>query len=242
LRERLSKGARWFFGTLGVALIGGVVALLLKSGYDSVTRPDPISAKVVGAVGGRRWVIPRQPGGLPRPEPAAPGVCPARRWLRRLHAVAATGVFVVYVEGHAGSSVILDGAQAVVVHRAPPVKGTAFSCGGEGEGVPLRSLKAVVRPGGATVRYAPGADPRRPESSRTGPRDFRFALRKGDIEAFQVTATSGGCACEWKLRLSYFVDGKRGTYDVTNGGRPFATTGVGRAVSADYSGGRWHAK
>jgi hypothetical protein len=203
--------------------------------------PGPALDVQVGRHSNGPWLLPGPLSALPAPPKTKVGRCPTGAWVRGLGGANAGEMrFVVYVTGIAPRPVILDGAKVIAASAAPPLHGHTVSCG-EGEGGPLqlRRLEAIVGPNDSTPRYVPGPDPRNPRASSTKPLDFRFALPRNHVEAFDVHAVTRGCNCRWKLRLSYLADGRRRSYDVTDGGQPFALSSDEASSDALFESGRW---
>jgi hypothetical protein len=161
--------------------------------------------------------------------------CPTQKWARRLGGVdrRASG-FEFYVEGRAERPVILDRATVHVKRAAAPLEGTGTACRLQAR-LTQRSLQVALRRSGSRVKYVT----RDPRSGTTRTSSFRFLLREKDVEDFRVDAVAVGCHCEWTLRLSYLVGGKRRTYEVTDRGAPFVTSSGERAPAASYVSGRW---
>jgi hypothetical protein len=210
--------------------------------HTEAAPPPALEVQVTNRSAGP-WVIPRALSALPAPPTSGGTSCPTADWVKTLAGANAHEMqFYMYVTGISDRPVIVDRARVAMAGTGPPLHGRTVACG-EGEGGPLsvRTLEARLGRHKHTLNYVPGPDPRHPDSSKAKQLDFRFVFGKDHVEAFQVHALAQGCDCRWTLQLSYLANGRRRTYEVTDGGIPFHISSTERAPNADFSAGHWRA-
>ncbi len=145
------------------------------------------------------FIIDRPLAALPPP----PGdYCRARwSWARGIGGVdARTTRFRITVEGRSARPVVLDDVRARVLR---PKAGLQAGCYSGGAQVSVRQLVLDLDRRDGQVIYQAG-----PEGQ---PRPLLFKLSLGEVEIFQVVASTERCDCDWELELRYTVGGQRRT-------------------------------
>ncbi|MEU6030670.1 helix-turn-helix transcriptional regulator [Streptomyces tauricus] len=149
----------------------------------------------------------------------------------------------VTVQGRSPSdAVVLHALHVRVVDRAAPLPWNAYrmdnGCGGaitpRHFAVDLDRPRPLARPvdgldaSGAKVRKIPAVS-------------FPYKVTSSDPEELLVSARTAGCDCRWYLELEWSAGGRTGTVRITDGGKPFRTSGTrGRpAYVHDSAEGRW---
>ncbi|MFH8760372.1 helix-turn-helix domain-containing protein [Streptomyces atroolivaceus] len=149
----------------------------------------------------------------------------------------------ITVQGRSPSdAVVLHALHVRVVDRAAPLPWNAYrmdnGCGGAVTprhfAVDLDRQRPLARPfdgldaSGAEVRKIPAVS-------------FPYKVTSFDPEELLVSARTAGCDCRWYLELEWSAGGRTGTVRITDGGKPFRTSGTrGRpAYVHDSVEGRW---
>ncbi|MFJ8587770.1 helix-turn-helix domain-containing protein [Streptomyces sp. NPDC093595] len=139
-------------------------------------------------------------------------------------------------------AVVLQALHVRVVDRAAPLPWNAYrmdnGCGGAVTprhfAVDLDRPRPLARPvdgldaSGAEVRTIPAVS-------------FPYKVTSSDPEELLVSARTAGCDCRWYLELEWSAGGRSGTVRITDGGKPFRTSGTrGRpAYVYDSAEARW---
>ncbi|MFI2783440.1 helix-turn-helix domain-containing protein [Streptomyces sp. ALB3] len=149
----------------------------------------------------------------------------------------------ITVQGRSPSdAVVLHALHVRVVDRAAPLPWNAYrmdnGCGGAVTprhfAVDLDRPRPLARPvdgldaSGAEVRKIPAVS-------------FPYKVTSSDPEELLVSGRTAGCDCRWYLELEWSAGGRTGTVRITDGGKPFRTSGTrGRpAYVHDSAEGRW---
>ncbi|OEJ37454.1 hypothetical protein AR457_32465 [Streptomyces agglomeratus] len=149
----------------------------------------------------------------------------------------------ITVQGRSPSdAVVLHALHVRVVDRAAPLPWNAYrmdnGCGGAVTprhfAVDLDRPRPLARPvdgldaSGAEVRKIPAVS-------------FPYKVTSSDPEELLVSARTAGCDCRWYLELEWSAGGRTGTVRITDGGKPFRTSGTrGRpAYVHDSAERRW---
>ncbi|MGA5419469.1 helix-turn-helix domain-containing protein [Streptomyces lavendulocolor] len=149
----------------------------------------------------------------------------------------------ITVQGRSPSdAVVLQALHVRVVDRAAPLPWNAYrmdnGCGGAVTprhfAVDLDRPRPLARPvdgldaSGSEVRTIPAVA-------------FPYKVTSSDPEQLLVSARTAGCDCRWYLELEWSAGGRTGTVRITDGGKPFRTSGTrGRpAYVYDSAEGRW---
>ncbi|WP_406460295.1 helix-turn-helix domain-containing protein [Streptomyces sp. NBC_00111] len=149
----------------------------------------------------------------------------------------------ITVQGRSPSdAVVLHALHVRVVDRSAPLPWNAYrmdnGCGGAVTprhfAVDLDRPRPLARPvdglddSGAKVRKIPAVS-------------FPYKVTSSDPEELLVSARTAGCDCRWYLELEWSAGGRTGTVRITDGGKPFRTSGTrGRpAYVHDSAEGRW---
>ncbi|MGA5165151.1 MULTISPECIES: helix-turn-helix domain-containing protein [Streptomyces] len=139
-------------------------------------------------------------------------------------------------------AVVLQALHVRVVDRAAPLPWNAYrmdnGCGGAVTprhfAVDLDRPRPLARPvdgldaSGSEVRTIPAVS-------------FPYKVTSSDPEELLVSARTAGCDCRWYLELEWSAGGRTGTVRITDGGKPFRTSGTrGRPTYVhDSAEGRW---
>lgn len=118
--------------------------------------------------------------------------------------------------------VLISAMKVKILERLPPVTGTAYECTPAAE-AQFRAISVDLDTDPPRVRY----------DSTGGHKPFGFTVSDGEIETFNVIATTEQCYCKWVIELDVVVEGKKQTLQVMDKGRPFQTVPV--AMSAVVS-------
>ncbi|WP_257132747.1 MULTISPECIES: hypothetical protein [unclassified Streptomyces] len=149
----------------------------------------------------------------------------------------------ITVQGRSPSdAVVLHALHVHLIDRAAPLPWNAYrmdnGCGGAVTprhfAVDLDRPRPLARPvdgldaSGAEVRKIPAVS-------------FPYKVTSSDPEELLVSARTAGCDCRWYLELERSAGGRTGTLRITDGGKPFRTSGTrGRpAYVHDSAEGRW---
>lgn len=134
----------------------------------------------------------------------------------------------ITVQGRSPSdAVVLHALHVRVVDRATPLPWNAYrmdnGCGGAVTprhfAVDLDRPRPLARPvdgldaSGAEVRKIPAVS-------------FPYKVTSFDPEELLVSARAAGCDCRWYLELEWSAGGRTGTVLITDGGKPFRTSGT----------------
>ncbi|MDT9681160.1 helix-turn-helix transcriptional regulator [Streptomyces sp. TRM76323] len=189
---------------------------------------------------GHTYVVDRAPRAVAPPPVAAD----SGAWARTHGAVHGGEALVrITLQGRSPSdAVVLQALHVRVVDRAAPLPWNAYrmdnGCGGAVTprhfAVDLDRPRPLARPvdgldaSGAEVRTIPAVS-------------FPYKVTSSDPEELLVSARTAGCDCRWYLELEWSAGGRSGTVRITDGGRPFRTSGIrGRpAYAYDSAEGLW---
>ncbi|MCQ0022817.1 XRE family transcriptional regulator, partial [Streptomyces somaliensis DSM 40738] len=174
---------------------------------------------------GHTYIVDRAPRAVAPPPVAAD----SGAWARRHGAVHGGEALVrITLQGRSPSdAVVLQALHVRVVDRAAPLPWNAYrmddGCGGAVTprhfAVDLDRPRPFARPvdgldaSGAEVRTIPAVS-------------FPYKVTSSDPEELLVSARTAGCDCRWYLELEWSAGGRSGTVRITDGGKPFRTSGT----------------
>ncbi|MFC8489492.1 helix-turn-helix domain-containing protein [Streptomyces sp. NPDC057235] len=189
---------------------------------------------------GHTYLVDRDPRAVAPPPVAAD----AGAWAGAHGAVHGGEALVrITLQGRSPSdAVVLHALHVRVVGRAAPLPWNAYrmdnGCGGAVTprhfAVDLDRPRPLARPvdgldaSGAEVRTIPAVS-------------FPYAVTASDPEELLVSARTARCDCRWYLELEWSAGGRSGTVRITDGGKPFRTSGTGEGPTHEYDtvGGLW---
>lgn len=174
---------------------------------------------------GHTYVVDRAPRAVAPPPVAAD----SGAWAQTHGAVHGGEALVrITLQGRSPSdAVVLHALHVRVVERAAPLPWNAYrmdsGCGGAVTprhfAVDLDRPRPLARPvdgldaSGAEVRTIPAVS-------------FPYKVTASDPEELLVSARTAGCDCRWYLELEWSAGGRSGTARITDGGKPFRTSGT----------------
>ncbi|CAL9291641.1 helix-turn-helix domain-containing protein [Streptomyces sp. SudanB25_2051] len=174
---------------------------------------------------GHTYVVDRAPRAVAPP----PAAADSGAWARTHGAVHGGEALVrITLQGRSPSdAVVLHALHVRVVERAAPLPWNAYrmdsGCGGAVTprhfAVDLDRPRPLARPvdgvdaSGAEVRTIPAVS-------------FPYKVTASDPEELLVSARTAGCDCRWYLELEWSAGGRSGTARITDGGKPFRTSGT----------------
>ncbi|MFE7480553.1 helix-turn-helix domain-containing protein [Streptomyces sp. NPDC057552] len=149
----------------------------------------------------------------------------------------------ITVQGRSPSdAVVLHALHVRVVDRAAPLPWNAYrmdnGCGGA---VTPRHFAVDLDRPRPLARPVDGLDASGAEARKIPAVSFPYKVTSSDPEELLVSARTAGCDCRWYLELEWSAGGRTGTVRITDGGKPFRTSGTrGRpAYVHDSAEGRW---
>ncbi|MFE0227022.1 helix-turn-helix domain-containing protein [[Kitasatospora] papulosa] len=149
----------------------------------------------------------------------------------------------ITVQGRSPSdAVVLHALHVRVVDRAAPLPWNAYrmdnGCGGA---VTPRHFAVDLDRPRPLARPVDGLDASDAEVRKIPAVSFPYKVTSSDPEELLVSARTAGCDCRWYLELEWSAGGRTGTLRITDGGKPFRTSGTrGRpAYVHDSVEGRW---
>lgn len=149
----------------------------------------------------------------------------------------------ITVQGRSPSdAVVLHALHVRVVDRAAPLPWNAYrmdhDCGGAF--TPRHFAVDLDRPR-PLARSVDGLDASGAEVRKIPAVSFPYKVTSSDPEELLVSARTAGCDCRWYLELEWSAGGRTGAVRITDGGKPFRTSGTrGRpAYVHDSVEGRW---
>ncbi|MFI8007895.1 helix-turn-helix domain-containing protein [Streptomyces sp. NPDC086010] len=149
----------------------------------------------------------------------------------------------ITVQGRSPSdAVVLHALHVRVVDHAAPLPWNAYrmdnGCGGA---VTPRHFAVDLDRPRPLARPVDGVDASGAEVRKIPAVSFPYKVTSSDPEELLVSARTAGCDCRWFLELEWSAGGRAGTVRITDGGRPFRTSGTrGRpAYVHDSTDGRW---
>jgi hypothetical protein len=149
-------------------------------------------------------------------------------WLRREGGVEGGSTRLrVVAQGQSATPVLISNLRVNVLHTGPPVAGTSLYCGTQGV-AQIRPIFIDLDAQPPTVRFGSGTHP------------FGFTVGPGEIETFDIEASTERAYVRWTLTLQLLVGGHREAVQIDDHGRPFETTPAPAAHDAwswDYSEG-----
>jgi hypothetical protein len=132
------------------------------------------------------------------------------------------------VQGAVDSSVLIQGLKIVEQERGP-ARGVALQCPVGGAAASPRSVHVQLDCG--LVTYSdPGGEVVKP---------FSFALKKGEVETFHISAESEHEAHCWTADLLLVVNGKRKIIRIDDNGQAFRTSGMDGLKVYVWNGHDW---
>jgi hypothetical protein len=152
----------------------------------------------------------------------------ARAWLLKQGAADLRETYLrLSLEGLSVSTVRIREIKALVSRRSPSITQTVVRAPGGGDvqvialGIDLDEQTPVAR------TLIAGSAPREPASFGQRYFDDRQATAtRGEVLPYSITARSSQGCVEWTLEVEYSVDGKVGTCQLDDGGRPFRTSAL----------------
>jgi hypothetical protein len=149
----------------------------------------------------------------------------------------------ITVQGRSPSdAVVLQALHVRVVGRAAPRPWNAYrmdnGCGGA---VTPRHFAVDLDRPRPLARPVDGLDASGAEVRRIPAVSFPYKVTSSDPEELLVSARTAGCDCRWYLELEWSAGARTGTARITDGGKPFRTSGTrGRPTYVhDSAEGRW---
>ncbi|MEU5667114.1 helix-turn-helix domain-containing protein [Streptomyces longwoodensis] len=149
----------------------------------------------------------------------------------------------ITVQGRSPSdAVVLHALHVRVVDRAAPLPWNAYrmdnGCGGA---VTPRHFAVNLDRPRPLARPVDGLDASGAEVRKIPAVSFPYKVTSSDPEELLVSARTVGCDCRWYLELEWSAGGRTGTVRITDGGKPFRTSGTrGRPTYVhDSAEGRW---
>lgn len=243
--SRWTSARKWLAAVLtsaiAIPLVGWVAG---KAGgwFTEKWSPEQFLTAVVDidspeqtCTGGEGWVFARTPQQLP-------GVLPdedKQAWAAANGGIPASGNLVkVTLQGLNGHTVVVTDIAVQVVSREEPPDGTypltRGPCGGL---VPYRFQADLDA---SPVSVTPVADEGVIEPAQVRrPVDLPHAVSGSQPEVWHIAAVTETCTCEWTATLNWNSDGKKGSTEIADNGRPFrvaATTSATHVVT-DFNGG-----
>ncbi|MGW3084196.1 helix-turn-helix domain-containing protein [Streptomyces sp. NPDC001110] len=149
----------------------------------------------------------------------------------------------ITVQGRSPSdAVVLHALHVRVVDRAAPLPRNAYrmdnGCGGA---VTPRHFAVDLDRPRPLARPVDGLDASGAEIRKIPAVSFPYKVTSFDPEELLVSARTAGCDCRWYLELEWSAGSRTGTVRITDGGKPFRTSGTkGRpAYVHDSAEGPW---
>ncbi|MFF5634980.1 helix-turn-helix domain-containing protein [Streptomyces sp. NPDC012825] len=147
------------------------------------------------------------------------------------------------VQGRSPSTaVVLHALHVRVVGRAAPPPWNAYRTGsGCGGAVTPRHFAVDLDRPRPLARPVDGRDASGDEPRTIPAVSFPYKVTASDPEELLISARTAGCDCRWYLELEWSSGERSGTVRITDGGKPFRTSGTaGRPTYAyDTVEGRW---
>ncbi|MFE5729906.1 helix-turn-helix domain-containing protein [Streptomyces sp. NPDC056528] len=189
---------------------------------------------------GHTYLVDRAPRAVAPPPVAAD----AGAWAGAHGAVHGGETLVrVTLQGRSPSTaVVLHALHVRVVGRAAPPPWNAYRTGsGCGGAVTLRHFAVDLDRPRPLARPVDGRDASGEEPRTIPAVSFPYKVTASDPEELLVSARTAGCDCRWYLELEWSSGDRSGTVRITDGGKPFRTSGTaGRpAYAFDTVEGRW---
>ncbi|MFC8789946.1 helix-turn-helix domain-containing protein [Streptomyces cinereoruber] len=189
---------------------------------------------------GYTYLVDRAPRAVAPP----PVTADARAWAGAHGAVHGGETLVrVTVQGRSPSTaVVLHALHVRVVGRAAPPPWDAYRMGeGCGGAVTPRHFAVDLDRPRPLAKPVDGHDASGAESRTIPAVSFPYKVTASGPEELLVSARTAGCDCRWYLELEWSSGDRSGTVRITDGGKPFRTSGIaGRpAYAYDTVEGRW---
>jgi hypothetical protein len=227
---RFSKGVWALLALIGTtvltAAVSWVVTTVADRTKDRLEAGEPVVVTVesdptrVSGFGDEVRAVAVPAGQVPAPDPGA-GCRDLYTWARARSGVdAGRSLLHLFVRGERAGEVVIHEIRAVVDRRQAPAPALELSCHPDGE-LEDRRLGIDLDSGSPVARY---------DSAEGNP--FGFTVRRGEVEAFLITATVNSSAVWWHLEIDVVDGDQRRTVRVDDNGRPFATVPAA-------TGGRW---
>ncbi|WP_256103254.1 helix-turn-helix transcriptional regulator [Streptomyces sp. ODS05-4] len=191
---------------------------------------------------GHTYLVDRAPRAVAPPPVAAD----AGAWAAKHSAVHGGEALVrITLQGRSPSdAVVLHALHVRVVDRATPLPWSAYrmdnGCGGAV--TPRRFAVDLDRPR-PLARPVDGVDASGAEVRTIPAVSFPYKVTSSDPEELLVSARTADCDCRWYLELEWSAGGRSGTVRITDGGKPFRTSGIAGRPAYLYDSasaeGRW---
>lgn len=189
---------------------------------------------------GHTYLVDRAPRAVAPPPVAAD----SGAWARTHGAVHGGEALVrITVQGRSPSdAVVLHALHVRVADRAAPLPWNAYrmdnGCGGA---VTPRHFAVDLDRPRPLARPVDGLDASGAEIRKIPAVSFPYKVTSFDPEELLVSARTAGCDCRWYMELEWSAGGRTGTLRITDGGKPFRTSGTrGRPAYVHNSAeGRW---
>ncbi|QGV80544.1 helix-turn-helix domain-containing protein [Streptomyces ficellus] len=189
---------------------------------------------------GHTYLVDRAPRAVAPP----PVTADAKAWAGAHGAVHGGEALVrLSLQGRSASTaVVLHALHVRVVGRAEPPPWNAYRMGeGCGGAVTPRHFAVDLDRPRPLARPVDGLDASGAEVRTIPAVSFPYKVTSSDPEELLVSARTAGCDCRWYLELEWSAGGRSGTARITDGGKPFRTSGTGGrpAYAYDSAEGRW---
>jgi hypothetical protein len=216
------------------AVISVVVTNLAERAQQRIGSPVEVAVvsdpTQVSAFGSEIRAVAVPTAGLTAPDPGA-GCRELYRWARgRSGLDAGRSLLHVVVRGESDAEVVIEQIRAVIDRRQPSTDTTELACLPEGE-LEQRRLSIDLDAAHPVAQYTSGDG-----------RPFGFTVRRGDVEAFLITAPVAGSSVWWHLEIDVIDGDRRSTVRVDDNGRPFATAPSAAGRRWQWASDGWIAK
>jgi hypothetical protein len=177
------------------------------------------------------------PSGAIAPEAIPPRNDDLRAFLFERGAIAARDLNVVlYIRSASARQVVIRSIVPKIVERFIPLPGSlvrhAYGCGAP----PVRSAFFDMDASPPTISYTSGEEQGGDEPRR----ELVLTVGPDEPEVVSVVATADKSDTRWLIEVSYEIDGRLSTLEVSNNGTPFRVTGAAAGTSVydyDYDSG-----
>lgn len=245
IRQRLRKLGVWgvvcvLLVTVAIAAGKGVLGVIEDKArevtaaiFDGDRNPPAASGPLVTIVdigqtpknGG--WIIPGMSYDRLGPVAALDPDKPAawKDWEAQTGAVRALYMSLeIALQATSAKTMLLTGLDIKVLHRRPPLAGLLLASQASGGPVDVRRFEVDLDSATPTVNAFEEHYEQDENGLWTRPADFPFKVSEADPEYFRIEFATTTCDCELVGMLHWIADGRKGTTQIDNGGKPFRIT------------------
>ena len=248
------RGSTKVIAAIAAALTAGAIAgvsALVQQGVISIGHAL-VAAEVLSiqtktlspgemCYGEKGWIFPKRPAALPVPDITNRSFS-LDAWAKKNGGVPASGYYVeLILQPVQQRTVVIDNLAVRVVHQSPVTVGTHFPVYGQCGGLEPYFFQANLDDNPVFIKPVKGQSL---AGNIVTPVALPHKLTEGNPEAWNVSAITSHCTCQWIIEVHWSSGNDSGTIRVDNHGHPFVTSSTIGSIEVGTNYGhppRWMA-